>query len=108
MVSGQRLFPANEGGFGDGRSVQIVQQGGEVVDILLDGGRGALLLPQVQDIAADVTAVKPWRSGFMAVSPYYSDTAIVPVPRGCMRSCPGKENNLPQIEADFDTIRQAA
>ena len=51
MAAGQFFFPADEGGFGGGLAVQILQKGGEVVDIFLDGGRGALLLPQVQGVA---------------------------------------------------------
>lgn len=48
------LFPANQSGLGERLAVQIVQQGGEITDILLDGGRGALLLPQVGGVALDM------------------------------------------------------
>ena len=54
MGGGQFLFPGDECRLGDGGAVQPVQQGGEVVDVLADGGRGALLLPQMGGVPADV------------------------------------------------------
>ena len=45
VAGGQVLFPLDQRRLGDGCSVKILQQGGEVVDVLLHSGQGPLQFP---------------------------------------------------------------
>lgn len=52
-AGGQRLLPLDQGGLGQRAARQPVPQRSQVLDILLDGGRRALLFPQVPGLAAN-------------------------------------------------------
>lgn len=58
VVGGQSFFPGNQRRLGEGLAIHPRKQSGEIVDVLLNGDRGALLLLQIADIAADVAGGK--------------------------------------------------